>query len=337
MSESKESYHEDAKGGDSKGGDEPLTPTEQKAIAYISQTGQIFECNDRFCELLDSTEKELTKQYITDLTKFDNPNILLEAVHELDELFANPISSSTKSFWKALIHPRFLASTIDEEYFIIIHKSKEPRKIRNKTVLEGRLLRASEIAPNPARLSMRKISSSDLNSMRDSPIKPHSTTSSSSAAAGTSSSGHGGYGDGSKGIQRVLIVEDSPTALKMMKYMITKLGHEVTTAVNGIDALDELRSSAFDIVLMDINMPKMNGLEASHEFRKSEEERNKLYGTKKYLKVIAMSGDISNTLFHEVTNAGFDAFIPKPLTEERFLEVLRMPDPSSHHATGLKK
>lgn len=122
---------------------------------------------------------------------------------------------------------------------------------------------------------------------------------------------------------KVLIVEDSPTSLKLMSRMISRLGHHVSTATNGKDALELLKQESYDIVLMDINMPLMNGLQASHEFRKLEQQ-NRASG-KPYQKIIAMSGDISNTLFTEVTNAGFDAFIPKPLTEERFHEVLHMP------------
>jgi CheY-like chemotaxis protein len=80
---------------------------------------------------------------------------------------------------------------------------------------------------------------------------------------------------------------------------------------------------------MDINMPKMNGLEASNEFRKIESSNRKAafsrgdYTINPPLKLFAISGDISSTILCEVMNAGFDGFVPKPLREESFLELLR--------------
>ncbi len=286
------------------------------ASAWINPSGLIVECNEAFCQLLDSSASKLIRQVnVTEITKFENPSLLLESVHELDELFSTSATQS-KTTWKAPLNPTHMTQdpTIakEEEYYIVINKPSRPdelRRVGHQILLPARLLPASEVtsAHHRSRVDSTRKSAADIAAL---------------TASLTSSKPH-----------KVLVVDDSPTALKVMGHLIKRLGHEVIMATDGLEALDMLRTQTFDIVLMDINMPKMNGLQAAHEFRKIEEERNRLYGMKNpsYLKVIAMSGDISNTLFHEVTNAGFDTFIPKPLTQEKFNEVLTMKIPSDHH------
>lgn len=264
-------------------------------VAYVSLRGQIVECNAEFSSLFGKVPQEMRDVELTSLAKFDNPSAILEAAYELDQL-ASSVHGET---WRAPLK----SSHVDEEFILIARKYR--KKLNGADVIEVRASPAVDAAVTlKRRESIRK--SSEAKRERERDEVPAST---------------------SLGPQRVLVVEDSPTSLKLMARMIQRLGHHVMTATNGVDALDLLQNENFDIVLMDINMPLMNGLEASHEFRKLE-KRNRASG-RPYQKIIAMSGDISNTLFTEVTNAGFDAFIPKPLTEERFHEVLRLP--CEHH------
>lgn len=261
--------------------------------AYVSLRGQILECNAEFSSLFAKAPHELRGVELTSLARFDNPSAMLEAAYELDQLASN----NNGETWRAPVK----SDHLDEEYVLIARKYR--RKLNGADVIEVKASpRVDAAVTMQRRESMRK-STEAKREREELPV--------SSAV----------------GVQRVLVVEDSPTSLKLMSRMIQRLGHEVMTATNGIDALDLLQNENFDIVLMDINMPLMNGLEASHEFRKLE-KKNRASG-RPYQKIIAMSGDISNTLFTEVTNAGFDAFIPKPLTEERFYEVLRLP--CEHH------
>lgn len=259
-------------------------------IAYVSLSGQIVECNTDFANLFGVQCNELRGVDLTSLAKFDNPALILEAAYKLDQLGADGDEADR---WRAELK----SSHVEDEYWLVAKRCNQ--RINGRNVLEV------TASPNVAIPSGKQKRESIRRSTMITEAKLeeiHST---------------------SVGVQRVLVVEDSPTALKLMARMVTRLGHQVMTAINGVDALELLQTETFDIVLMDINMPMMNGLEASHEFRKIE-RRNRASG-KPYQKIIAMSGDISNTLFHEVTNAGFDAFIPKPLTEERFYEVLHMP------------
>lgn len=274
---------------ESKGDDEPF--------AYISLSGQLLECNDKFASLVgDVSAQSLKNSNFTDLAKFADTNVMLEAAYQLDQLGSN---NSPADHWQADLKPH---QSHNDDY--VLYVKRTDHKINGHKVLRATIKSASHFAPNKLRNSFRKPSFKEKESM-DNGTAPLNAS------------------NPNKPQQRVLIVEDSPTSLKLMERMISNLGHKVSTAVNGIDALEMLRSETFDIVLMDINMPLMNGLQASHEFRKLE-RANRACG-KPYQKIIAISGDISNTMFQEVSNAGFDAFIPKPLTRERFLEVLNLP------------
>lgn len=279
--------------------------------ASVSLTGTIIDCTESFAKYCQRPMKAVIGAALTDFAKFENPAVLLEAAYQLDQL-ADYHNHSIET-WKAPLQSDLPEA---EDYSIVAHRTTE--KLQGKHYLEVYLR-----PPNYSMASTKRHSSkldfkdeifSSSHSSASGPGSPYPTAANAALSAPdvaeTSS-------------MKVLVVEDSPTALKLMSRMISRLGHHVSTAMNGIDALELLKKEYFDIVLMDINMPMMNGLEASHEFRKIERQ-NRASGNP-YQKIIAMSGDISNTLFHEVTNAGFDAFIPKPLTEERFHEVLRMP------------
>lgn len=128
---------------------------------------------------------------------------------------------------------------------------------------------------------------------------------------------------------RILVVDDSALVLKVVSRLIQEEGHIVDCKKDGLEALEALKNISYDAVLMDIHMPEMGGLEASFEFRtheglmhqyRSEAQSNKL-------KIIAMSADTSEELKREVIRAGFDGFIPKPLTVAAFRDLKLRPAP----------
>src|SRR5262245_15550800 len=71
---------------------------------------------------------------------------------------------------------------------------------------------------------------------------------------------------------RVLVVEDVPSQQKLLVTVLKKAGHLVSTADSGQQALEQFQQQPFDIVLMDVQMPGMNGLEAMHAIREREKE-----------------------------------------------------------------
>ncbi|HKP25885.1 MAG TPA: response regulator [Dongiaceae bacterium] len=106
---------------------------------------------------------------------------------------------------------------------------------------------------------------------------------------------------------RVLLIEDDAPVRRIVRKMLERERHEVTEAENGRVGLDRLRESAFDLVLTDIVMPEMDGLETLIELRKDYPD----------LKVIAMSGGgrTGNMDFlGSAEKLGASAVLSKPFT-----------------------
>ncbi|RYY82811.1 response regulator, partial [archaeon] len=104
----------------------------------------------------------------------------------------------------------------------------------------------------------------------------------------------------------VLLVEDSLSILRMTTMLLSKRGYEVCTATNGADALDILAGRCFDVVLMDLQMPVMDGLEAVKRLRQLE--RGQGVGQV----VFGLSANSDEETLREVRSSGFDAFLSKP-------------------------
>ena len=107
---------------------------------------------------------------------------------------------------------------------------------------------------------------------------------------------------------RLLYVEDDPINIAYAASLFNKLGHDFLVAENGRECLTALENGKFDLVLMDIQMPVMNGEEALQEIRKKEQ------GTTAHLPVIALTAYSMRGDKDRFLKEGFDGFISKPLT-----------------------
>jgi len=106
---------------------------------------------------------------------------------------------------------------------------------------------------------------------------------------------------------RVLLAEDNAVNRKVVTRLLEKRGHQVMVTTNGKEALAALENDMFDLVLMDVQMPEMDGFEATRMIRLSEQ------GTAFHQRIIAltahaMSGDRARCL-----EAGMDGYLTKPL------------------------
>ncbi|MEI6209284.1 MAG: ATP-binding protein [Desulfuromonadales bacterium] len=106
---------------------------------------------------------------------------------------------------------------------------------------------------------------------------------------------------------RILYVEDDQVNISFGTVLLKKLGHEVVVAQNGRDCLDALEQGIYDIVLMDIHLPVMNGEEALQEIRRKEQ------GTDRHQIVIALTAYSLNGDKARFMENGFDGYISKPL------------------------
>jgi CheY-like chemotaxis protein len=115
---------------------------------------------------------------------------------------------------------------------------------------------------------------------------------------------------------RILLAEDNPTNQKLALRMLEKRGHRVTLANNGRQALEALENASFDLVLMDVQMPEMDGLEATSRLR----EKEKLTGL--HQSVIAMTALVMKGDRERCLAAGMDGYLSKPIRPLELDEVL---------------
>ncbi len=106
---------------------------------------------------------------------------------------------------------------------------------------------------------------------------------------------------------KILLADDNPLNGDLAKRLLAKRGHDVTVVVNGKLALDQLEQEKFDLVLMDLEMPEMDGFEATRQIR----ERGKAQPAFS-LPVIAMTAYDEEDMKKEIDSAGFDGVINKP-------------------------
>jgi CheY-like chemotaxis protein len=109
---------------------------------------------------------------------------------------------------------------------------------------------------------------------------------------------------------RILVVEDQPENLELMAYLLRHFGHEVVTAADGRQGLEAARRELPDLMLIDIQMPVMDGLELLAAVR----DDPRLAGVPAVgVTALAMVGDRERILA-----AGFDGYLSKPIDPERF-------------------
>ena len=110
---------------------------------------------------------------------------------------------------------------------------------------------------------------------------------------------------------RILLVEDSEINQLLATTLLEKHQHHVTVAGDGAQALEALRNSAFDLVLMDVQMPVMDGLEATARIRQLEAQSGG------HIPIIAMTANTMQGDRERFLEAGMDGYIPKPLRREQ--------------------
>ncbi len=115
---------------------------------------------------------------------------------------------------------------------------------------------------------------------------------------------------------RVLLVEDNPVNQTLSRRLLEKSGHQVVVAGNGKEALAMLDCQSFDLVLMDLEMPVMGGLEATAAIRAGEQ------GSGRRLPIIALTAQKGSDVRQAALAAGMDAYLTKPVQGPRLLQAV---------------
>jgi len=114
--------------------------------------------------------------------------------------------------------------------------------------------------------------------------------------------------------RRVLVVDDHPVNRRVIRLFLTPFECELIEAENGREALDALEASPIDIVLMDVNMPVMDGLEATRQLRADPRFER--------LPVIALTADVMSAQIKTCLAAGADAHVAKPIDLRDLLSAM---------------
>src|SRR5712671_1515545 len=117
---------------------------------------------------------------------------------------------------------------------------------------------------------------------------------------------------------KVLLADDSRVNLKIASMMLEQLGHQATIAKNGREAVEAAEKSFFDVILMDVEMPEMDGLEATGRIRAYERKYAR------HTPVIAMTAHTAQEDIERFKAAGMDHHLPKPVEAPRLVEALQL-------------
>ena len=114
----------------------------------------------------------------------------------------------------------------------------------------------------------------------------------------------------------VLHVDDDPMNLRVVEEILSAFGHVSIRAASGAEALERLAEQAFDVVLMDIHMPGMSGVEAVQHLRA-------MPSPARDTPVIALTADVVSRRPEEYRNLGFNDFVAKPILVSGLLSALK--------------
>ena len=117
---------------------------------------------------------------------------------------------------------------------------------------------------------------------------------------------------------KILLVEDNLLNQKVVTFHLRKKQYKVIAVINGSDALFEFNKNEFDLILMDIMLPGMNGFEITAEIRKYEKEN----GIKKQIPIIAVTANTLENDREKCMRAGMNAYLAKPFTSQDLYNVI---------------
>jgi len=117
--------------------------------------------------------------------------------------------------------------------------------------------------------------------------------------------------------KKILIAEDSSVIQNLTKKILENQQYTIISAKNGKEVINIVNKESIDLILMDINMPQMDGMSCAKEIRKSSD------GKIASIPLIAITGNARNYSDADFTDAGFNEFLPKPLDFDKLVELVK--------------
>lgn len=118
---------------------------------------------------------------------------------------------------------------------------------------------------------------------------------------------------------KILLVEDNLLNQRVVTFSLKKYNHEVIIANNGVEAVERYSSDSFDVILMDIMMPVMDGLEATVKIREVENQN----GVGRRTPIIALTANTMDNDKEKCLSYGMDEFMAKPFDIEKLKKIFR--------------
>jgi len=128
--------------------------------------------------------------------------------------------------------------------------------------------------------------------------------------------------------ERILVAEDNPTNREVILAQLTKLGYEAGIVANGVEAVDAFERERFDLVLMDCQMPLMDGYEATRRIRHSSNRR---------IPIIALTASVMSPARERCLSEGMDDYLAKPVELPKLAAMLAKWIPKSSAGHGIQK
>jgi len=116
--------------------------------------------------------------------------------------------------------------------------------------------------------------------------------------------------------KKILIAEDSSVILNLTKKILMQQGFDIVTVKNGKSVLEKLDNETFDLILMDINMPILDGIETTKRIREMKDS------SIAKLPIFAITGNASNYSIDEFKAVGINEYLQKPLDFDRLVTLV---------------
>jgi two-component system sensor histidine kinase/response regulator len=116
--------------------------------------------------------------------------------------------------------------------------------------------------------------------------------------------------------RRVLLAEDNPVNRQIVVELLQTRGHSVQLAANGLEVLQALDRDSFDVILMDVQMPEMDGFQTTAAIRNREKQSGA------HIAIVALTGMSTASDRKRCLDAGMDAYLGKPIRAQELFETV---------------
>lgn len=115
--------------------------------------------------------------------------------------------------------------------------------------------------------------------------------------------------------KKIIIAEDSSVILNLTKKILTQKHYEINTAKDGQELLDKVASDDFDLLLLDINIPKVDGMECARQIRAMSNKG------KARMPIFAITGNAKNYSIEDFSAVGINEYLQKPLNFDELVDL----------------